>query len=91
MLIEVIAGSDDVKTIRDRQTQETRGLQQQVYFHLPDSHFPVQGKIRVKEPLNPGKYVMQPVFKIGKYGDLEINPFVEPEIKPAAPAQVKSA
>lgn len=91
MLIEVIQGSDDVKEIRDTRTQEIKGLSQTVFFHLPGEHFPVRGKMRIKTRLNPGKYQIQPSYRIGKFGDLEINPFAEPEVTPATPAQVKSA
>ena len=91
MLIEIIQGSDEVKEIRDRETREIKGLTQEVYFHLPDSAYPVRGKMRVETRLQLGKYEMQPVFKIGKYGDLEIFPFEVPKVKPARPEQVKAA
>lgn len=89
MLIEVVAGSDNVKDIRDKQTQEIKGLSQEVYFHLPSSAFPVQGKIRVERRINPGKYIIEPDYRIGKYGDLEINPFSVPALSPAKPSDLK--
>jgi hypothetical protein len=92
MQIEVIEGRDEVKEIRDRTTQEIRGLQQEVYFNFSGSAFPVKGKMRVLRKLAPGKYEIEPVFKIGKYGDLEINPFAEPPVNPLRhQSQVKTA
>lgn len=91
MIIEVIDGRDEVKEIRDRVTQEIRGLQQEVYFQIPGSAFPVKGKMRVLRKIAPGKYQIEPSYKIGKYGDLEINPFVEPPVHAMRPHQSKTA
>lgn len=91
MLIEVIEGRNELKEIRDRVTQEIRGLQQEVYFHIPGSAFPCKGKMRVKAKIQPGKYKIEPEFKIGKYGDLEINPFSEPVPHPYHVQQAKTA
>jgi len=91
MLIEVVENCSEFKEIRDKITQEIRGLQQEVYFHIPGSAFPCKGKMRVKARIQPGKYEIEPAFKIGKYGDLEINPFAEPELVPYRIQQAKSA
>ena len=91
MKIQVIEGSSEFKEIRDKITQEIRGLQQEVYFHIPGSAFPVKGKMRVLAKLNPGDYEIEPVYKIGKYGDLEINPFAEPPLHSIRPPVSKSA
>lgn len=91
MLMEIVSGSDDVKEIRDKQTQEIRGLQQECYFFLPNSAYPVRGKVRIERRLSPGKYDIAPAYRIGRFGDLEINPFDVPVIKPASPEQVKAA
>ena len=82
MIVEFVAGSDDVTEIRDRETREIKGLKQQCYFHLADSAFPVRGKIRVSERYNPGKYRLNPSFKVGKFGDLEVNPFEDADLTP---------
>lgn len=91
MLMEIVSGSDDVKEIRDKNTQEIRGLQQECYFRLPDSAYPVRGKVRIDTRLQPGKYDITPAYRVGRFGDLEINPFAVPVIKPATPDQVKAA
>ena len=89
MIVEFVAGRDEVREIRDKETREIRGLTQECYYHLPNSAFPVQGKMRVKQRQAPGKYSFSPEYRIGRFGDLEINPFAEPELKPARPEQVK--
>lgn len=91
MILEIVAGNDEVKEIRDRDTREIRGLTQECYFHLPGTAYPVAGKVRVKNRQAPGKYSFQPSYRIGRFGDLEINPFHEPELKPARPEQVKAS
>jgi len=91
MIVEFIAGNDDVKEIRDKETREIKGLSQECYFHIPGSAFPERGKMRVKQRVNPGKYSFMPEYRIGRFGDLEINPFAEPELKPARPEQVKAS
>lgn len=91
VIVEFVAGSDDVKEIRDKETREIRGLQQQCYFHLPNSAFPVQGKIRVESRMPPGKYSFVPSYRIGRFGDLEVNPFETPKLTTARPEQVKAA
>lgn len=91
MIVEFISGRDDVKEIRDKATLEIRGLQQECYFHIPGSAFPVQGKMRVESRTSPGKYSFEPSFRIGKYGDLEINPFDAPKLQAANPQQLKAS
>lgn len=91
MLIEVISGSNDVKEIRSPKDQSIVAIKQTVYAHIPNSAFPVQVQVRVERPLQPGKYEMELVYKTGRFGDLEIDPFKTPSIKPASPAQVKTA
>lgn len=92
MLVEIVNGSDEVRPVRDKASGEVRGFIQEVYFHLEESAFPVKGKIRVPDGTGykPGKYTISPVFRIGRFGDLEINPFAEPTLKPATPDQVKA-
>ncbi len=91
MIIEVIEGRDELREIRDKITQEIKGLQQEVYFNIPGSAFPVKGKMRVLRRLAPGKYEIEPSYKIGKYGDLEINPFAEPPVHAMRPQTAKTA
>jgi len=91
MLIEVISGSNDVKEIRSKEDQSIIAIKQTVYAHIPNSAFPIQCQIRVDRPLQPGKYECELSYKTGRFGDLEIDPFKTPSIKPASPAQVKSA
>lgn len=88
--MQVIAGEDMVNEVRNRETRELIALKQTVYVDVGQA-FPIRAQIRVKERLNPGKYMMQPVLQTGKFGDLEINPFQEPLVTPATPQQVKSA
>lgn len=90
MLVEVIAAQSEVKEIR-RQDQSLMGLKQEVYCSMPNSAFPVRCFIRVDKPLQPGKYNINLKYKIGKYGDIEVNPFETPDITPARPEQVKAA
>lgn len=91
MIVEFIQGRDEIKEIRHRETKEIMGLQQECYFHLPGAAFPVQGKMRVESRMGAGKYSFNPSYRIGKYGDLEINPFDTPKLSAARPEQVKSA
>lgn len=90
MIVEFIAGRDEVKEIRSKITQEIQGIQQICYFHTPGGAFPVEGKIRVTGRVSPGKYSFEPIFKIGKYGYLEINPFAVPILTSARPEHVKA-
>lgn len=91
MLVEVVEGRCETREIRDKETREIKGITQEVYFHLPNSAFPVQGKIRIDAAHRPGKYKMQPCYRIGRFGDLEIDPFAVPKLAPATPEQVKAA
>jgi hypothetical protein len=91
MILEIVAGADDVQEIRDKETREIRGLSQRCYFRFPGEAYPVAGKIRVKARVSPGFYSFQPAFRIGRFGDLEINPFAVPELTPVKPEQVKAA
>ena len=92
MLVEIVKNADEVKPVRDRNTGEVRGFIQEAYFFLPDSAFPVKGKIRVPDgsghPV--GKYTIIPAFRIGRFGDLEVNPFAVPDLKPASPEELKA-
>ena len=92
MLVEIVKGSDEVKPVRDKNTGEVRGFIQECYFHLDGSAFPVKGKIRVPDGSghNVGKYNMVPSFRIGRFGDLEVNPFAEPTLSAATPEQIKA-
>lgn len=89
MIVEFIAGRDEVKQVRDK-NNEIRGLTQECYFYVPNSAYPIGGKMRVKAPVAPGKYNFEPAYQTGKFGDLEINPFATPELRPARPEQVKA-
>lgn len=91
LLIEVIAGASPVNEVRNKETREIVALKQTVYAHIPNSAFPVQCQIRVNTALQPGKYSMKPVFKTGRFGDLEIDPFTSPDVVLARPDQVKAS
>lgn len=91
MIVEFIQGRDEVKEIRHKETKEIMGLQQECYFHLPGGAFPVQGKMRVEGRTAPGKYTFSPSYRIGRFGDLEINPFDTPKISAARPEQIKAS
>lgn len=88
--VQVIAGESIVKPIYDKETNQIKALKQIIYVDVGQA-FPIRAQIRVKQELAPGKYIMKPVLQTGRFGDLEINPFQEPEILPATPSQVKSA
>jgi len=90
MLIEIIAGQSEVKEIR-RQDQSLMALKQEGYVQMPNSAFPVRCMVSVEKPLQPGKYNVQFAYKIGKWGDIEINPFEPAKFSPATPEQVKAA
>lgn len=92
MLVEIVKGSDEVKPVRDKNTGEVRGFIQEAYFHMDGSAFPVKGKIRVENGQGhvPGKYNISPSYRVGRFGDLEINPFDVPALTPAKPDQVKA-
>lgn len=90
MIIEVISGSNDVKEIRSKEDQSIIAIKQVVYAHIPNSAFPVQCQIRVDKPLQPGKYSCELQYKTGRFGDLEIDPFKTPSIKPATPEELKA-
>lgn len=90
MLVEVIPAQSEVKEIR-RADQSLMGLKQEVYAHMPNSAFPVRCFVRVDKPLQPGKYNVSLPYKVGKYGDIEVNPFETPEYSAARPEQVKAA
>jgi|26BtaG_2_1085354.scaffolds.fasta_scaffold02938_4 hypothetical protein len=90
MLLEIIAGRSEVTEVRNKDHQIV-ALKQECYAHLPGSAFPVQCKIRVERPLQPGKYQAELPFKIGRWGDIEVNPFENPRLTPAKPEQVKAA
>ena len=81
MQFDIIQGRDEVREIRNRD-REILAFSQECYFLLPDSAFPVRGKIRVVKRLPPGTYEFDPVYRIGRYGDLEINPFEAPLVAP---------
>lgn len=89
MLIHVMPQSE-IKERRDKVTREIKGLKQEVYADLGQA-FPTRIFIQVNDRLSEGKYEMQPCFTVGKFGDLEINPFETPSVKPANPQQIKAA
>ena len=91
MIVEIVKGSDDIQEVRHRETHEIVALKQECYFHLPGSAYPTRGKVRVKQRYAPGIYQYKPEFKIGRFGDLEINPFADAELSPARPEQVKAS
>ncbi|MEM4202337.1 MAG: hypothetical protein QW786_03925 [Candidatus Hadarchaeum sp.] len=91
MLLEIIAGRSEVTEIRSKDSHQIVALKQECYAHLPGAAFPVQCKIRVDRPLQPGKYEAELPFKIGRWGDIEVNPFESPRLTPAKPEQVKAA
>ena len=90
MLIEVIAGQSEVKEVR-RQDNSVAAIKQEMYASLPTSAFPVRCMVTVEKPLQPGKYNATFAYKIGKYGDLEINPFTPVTFTPASPDKIKAA
>ncbi len=90
MLIEVIAGQSEVKELR-RQDQSLMAIKQEAYITMPNSAFPVRCMVTVEKPLQPGKYNVEFPYKIGRWGDLEINPFQPATFTAATPQQLKSA
>lgn len=90
MIVEFVQNDCDSKPVTNRDGAIV-GLNQKCYFHIPGVAFPVQGKIRTENPNAPGKYNYQPAFRVGKYGDLEVNPFENASLTPAKPEQIKSA
>lgn len=90
MLIEVIAGQSEVKEIR-RQDQSLMAIKQEAYVRMGGSAYPVRCMVTVEKPLQPGSYNAEFKYKIGKWGDIEVNPFEPAKFTPARPEQVKAA
>ena len=91
MIVEIVEGSCGVEEVRHKDTREIIALKQEAYFHIPGSAFPERGKIRVQSPFKPGKYQLKPAYRIGRFGDLELNPFADADLVPASPEMVKKA
>jgi hypothetical protein len=91
MLIEVIAGRSEVKEIRRQSDQSVMAVKQEAYISMEGSAFPVRCMVTVEKPLQPGKYNAEFPHKIGKWGDIEINPFQPAKFTPARPEQIKAA
>lgn len=92
MIVEIVSGRSDVKEVKDKNGVH-RGFKQEAYATLPGHAFPAKCNIRVSSPLAAGRYKLDLPFQIGKFGDIEVNPFDEPKVSPvAAPAaQAKTA
>lgn len=74
MKVNVIAGNSEVKEMR-RQDGSVMVVKQEMYVDLQSSAFPVRCFLAVERPLQPGVYDASLPFKVGKFGDLEVNPF----------------
>lgn len=81
--LEVFAGAE-IKEIRDKMTHELRGLKQEVYWTIPNSQYPVKALVRIDRPLQPGRYTVEFAYRVGRYGDPEINPFEAVQCSPVA-------
>jgi len=79
--VEILPDRKEIKEIT-RKTQPGRvlGYKQEAYAHIPGEHYPIKCFIRVNSPLADGKHQINLPMQIGKYGDLEINPFSEVEV-----------
>lgn len=87
MLTVQVLADKEITPVTNKSTGLPNGYKQEVYAHFPGEEFPVKCKIRVAQPLVPGMHIVQLPFQIGKYGDIELNPFqqviVVKESKPA--------
>lgn len=90
MLLEIISGRSEVKPIH-RGDGSLMIMKQEAYVSMPGSAFPVRCMVPVEKELAPGKYSAEFGYKIGKWGDLEINPFQPFTFTPARPEQIKAA
>lgn len=82
--VEVFAGAD-FKEMRDKVTHEIRAIKQEVYWSIPNSQYPVKVFMRVDRPLQPGRYQVAFQYRVGRYGDPEINPFEPALCTPVKP------
>lgn len=71
---EVVSGHDEIKEIRNRETQEIRALKQTVYAHIGDA-YPQPVKVTVSERIPPGNYLLRFALRVGKFGGVEVNDF----------------
>lgn len=75
LVIEIVAGHEAVQT---RMVQGKPRFSQKAYAHLGGA-FPHEIRVPVEDPQRPyrvGRYnVALNSYQVGKYGDLQINPF----------------